>query len=150
MNNANPRNIMEQLLDQELPPTNEQYLAYRQRLSDGIRKVQKQEKIVRNATQCAWALFAAIMVGGFIVDFNRDAFSEMVRLYLMAATVISTGLAIALLAIYLINYRPSLRHAEQEAMLLSLQRQLHDLRGQIQQSGNRPPTERANGGSSGA
>ena len=130
---------MEQLLDQELPPTNEQYLAYRQRLSDGIRKVQKQEKIVRIATQCAWALFAAIMVGGFIVDFNRDAFSEMVRLYLIAGTVISTGLAIALLAIYLINYRPSLRHAEQEAMLLSLQRQQHELRLQLQQRTNRPP-----------
>ena len=41
MKHANQKNVMEQLLEQELPLTNEQYLAYRRRVSDGIRKVQE-------------------------------------------------------------------------------------------------------------
>jgi hypothetical protein len=138
MNNTNQNNLMEQLLEQELPLTNEQYLAYRRRVSDGIRKVQKQERIMRIVTKSAWAVTAIVLLSGAIVDFNRDAFSDMVRLWVIAATILCINAAVALLVIYLINYRPRLRNTEQEAMLLGLQRQLDELRHQLQQSPNRP------------
>jgi hypothetical protein len=144
MNNTNQNNVMEQLLEQELPLTNEQYLAYRRRVSDGIRKVQKQERIMRIVTKSAWAVTGIVLLSGAIVDFNRDALSEMVRLWLIAANIVCINAAVALLAIYLINYRPRLRNTEQEAMLLALQRQLHDLRNQLCQTANRPSSAQGN------
>ena len=139
MKHTNQKNVMEQLLEQELPLSNDQYQAYRRRVSDGIRKVQKQERIVRIVTKIAWALTGIVLLGGAIVDLNRDTIPEMVRLWSIAAIVVCMNGAIALLAIYLINYRPRLRNAEQEAMLLGLQRQMHELSNQLQQSTNRPP-----------
>ena len=58
MNKANQKNLMEQLLDQELSPTDEQYLAYRRKVSDSIRKVQREERIMRIVTKSAWAVTA--------------------------------------------------------------------------------------------
>jgi hypothetical protein len=144
MKNTNQNNLMEQLLEQELPLTNEQYLAYRRRVSDGIRKVHKQERFVRRVTQGAWAVTGIVLLCGGIVDFNRDAFPDMLRLWVISANIVCINTAVALLAIYLINYRPRLRNVEQEAMLLGLQRQLDELRHQLQQSPNRPPPAHGN------
>jgi hypothetical protein len=144
MKNTNQNNLMEQLLEQELPLTNEQYLAYRRRVSDGIRKVQREERIMRIVTKSAWAVTGVVFLVDAIVDFNRDAFSDMVRLNLIFPTAVCLACSVALLAIYLINYRPRLRNTEQEAILLGLQRQLDELRHQLQQSPNRPPPAHGN------
>jgi hypothetical protein len=139
MNNANQKNLMEQLLDQELPLTNEQYLAYRRRVTDGIRKVQREARTMRIVTKSAWAVTGVVFLIDAIIDFNRDAFPEMVRLSLIFPTTVCLACAAAFLAFYLINYRPRLRNVEQEAILLSLHRQLHELRSQLAQGADRPP-----------
>lgn len=140
MNNANQKNLMEQLVDQELPLTDEQYLAYRRRVSDGIRKVQREERIMRIVTKGAWAVTAVVLLIGGILDFNRDKVPDLVRLSFISATAVCLACSTALLAFYLINYRPRLRNAEHEVMLLSLQRQLHELRSQLPQGSNRSPS----------
>jgi hypothetical protein len=144
MNNTSQRNLMKQLLDQELPLTDEQYLAYRQRVSDGIRKVQREETIMRIVTKSAWALTAVVFLIVGILDFNLERVpgspGDLVRLSLIFPTLICLACSTALLAVYLINYRPRLKNAEHEAMLLSLQRQLHELRSQLPKDSNRAPT----------
>lgn len=143
MNKVNQKNVMEQLLDQELPLTNEQYLAYRQKVTDGIRKVRREEKIMRIVTKSAWALTAVVFLIVGILDFNLERVpgspQDLFRLSLIFPTLVCLACSTALLAFYLINYRPRLRNAEHEAMLLGLQRQLHELGNQSQDSTNRPP-----------
>jgi len=135
MNNANQRNLMEQLLDHELPLAHEQYLAYRQRVSDGIRKVQREERIMRIATKSAWAAAAVVLVVVGILDFIFERTpgvpADLARLSLISLTLVCLACSTAPLAFYLINYQPRLRNAEHEAMLLSLPRQLHELRSQM-------------------
>jgi hypothetical protein len=99
---------------------------------------------VRIVTKSAWAVTGIVLLSGAIVDFNRDAFSDLVRDWVIVANIVCINAAVALLVIYLINYRPRLRNTEQEAMLLGLQRQLHELRHQLQQSPNRPPPAHGN------
>ena len=140
MNNANQNNLMEQLLDQELSPTDEQYLAYRRKVSDSIRKVQREERIMRIVTKSAWAVTAVVLLIGGILDFNRDTVPDLVRLSFISAIAVCSACSTALLAFYLINYLPRLRNAEHESMLLNLQRQLHELRSQVPKGSNRPPT----------
>lgn len=144
MKNTNQKNLMEQLLDQELPLTNEQYLAYRRRVTDGIRKVQREARTMRIVTKSAWAVTGLVYLIDAIIDFNRDAFPDSVRLSLVFPTVACLACAVAFLAFYLINYRPRLRSVEQEAVLLDLQRQLHELRNQMAQGANRPPAAHGN------
>ena len=141
--NTSQKNWMEQLLDLELPLSDEQYLAYRRRVSDSIRKVQREEKIMRIVTKSAWAVTAVVFLIVGILDFNLEKTpgspGDLVRLSLILPTLVCLAGSTALLAFYLINYRPRLRNAEHEAMLLSLQRQLHELRSQLPQGSNRPP-----------
>jgi hypothetical protein len=139
MNKANQKNVMEQLLDQELPLAGEQYLAYRRRVSDGIRKVQREERIMRIVTKSAWGFAGLVFVGASIIDFNRDRISDLVRLSSISVVIVCLACATALLAFYLINYRPRLRNAEQQAILLSLQRQLQEIRNQLPRPRNNPP-----------
>ena len=138
MNNTNQQRLVEQLLAQDPPLTDEQYRDYRLKISHGIRTAHKQRRLVRMVTQVAWAMTALVLFAGFLVDFHRDAFPETVRLGVIAATIACLACAVALLAIYLINYRPRLRSEEQEAMLLGLQRQLHELRRQMPPSMPQP------------
>ena len=142
MNNTNQKNLMEQLLDQELPLTDEQYLAYRRRVSDSIRKVQREEKIMRIVTKSSWALTAVVFLIVGILDSNLERVpgspQDLFRLSLIFPTLVCLACSTALLAFYLINYRPRLRNAEHEAMLLSMQRQLHELRAHLPQDVNRP------------
>ena len=142
MNNANQKNVMEQLLDQELPLTGEQYLAYRRKVSDGIHKVQREERTMRNVTKIAWAVTGVVFLIDGILDFNLERIpgspGDLIRLSLIFPTLVCLACSTALLAFYLINYRPRLRNAEHEAMLLSLQRQLHELRKQLAQGSTRP------------
>jgi hypothetical protein len=138
MNKAKQKNLMEQLLDQELPLTDEQYLAYRRRVTDGIRKVQREEKTMRILTKSAWGVTGLVFVVASIIDFNRDSIPDLVRLSSISAVMVCLACATALLTFYLINYRPRLRNAEHQATLLSLQRQLHELRLQMPQDPDPP------------
>jgi hypothetical protein len=147
MNNANQKNLMEQLPDQELPLTHEQYLPYRRRVSDGIRKVQREERIMRIVTKSAWAVTAVVLLVGGILDFNRDKIPHIVRPSFIFPTVVCLTCSTTFLAFYSINYRPRLRNAEHEAILLSLQGQLHELRTQLPQGSNRPPPAQGKGAS---
>src|SRR5512141_1358336 len=144
MNNADQNNLMEQLLDQELPPTSEQYLAYRRRVGDGIRKLQREERIMRIVTKICWAVTGVVLLIDGILDFNLDKTPgspvDLVRLSLFFPTLVCLACSTAFLAFYLVNYRPRLRNAERDAMLLSLQRQLHELRSQLPQSSTRHPS----------
>ena len=143
MNNASQKSLMEQLLDQELPLTDEQYLAYRRRVSDGIRKVQREERVMRIVTKSAWGVTGVVLLIAGILDRPEripGSPEDLVRLSLICVTIVCLACSTALLAFYLINYRPRLRNAEHEAMLLSLQRQLHELRSQLPQALHRPPT----------
>ena len=138
MNKA--KKLMEQLLESESLPTEEQYLAYRQRVSEGIRRAQREEKIMRIMTKSSWAVTGVVFLIGGIIDFNRDRFPDLVRLNFIVATVLCFSCAVAFLAFYLINYRPRLRNAEHEAMLLGLQRQLRELQRQLPEHPRRPPS----------
>ena len=137
MNTAKQQSVMEHLLDVELPPTSEQYLAYRQRVSDGIRKVQREEKIMRIATKSAWAVTGLVFLVASIMDFNRATIPDLVRLSSISVAIVCLACATAFLAFYLINYRPRLTQAEQQAMLLALRRQLDELRNPLPQDSNR-------------
>ena len=138
MSTAKQHSVMEHLLDVELSPTSEQYLAYRQRVSDGIRKVQREEKIMRITTKSAWAVTGLVFLVASIMDFNRATVPNLVRLSAISVTVVCLACATALLVFYLLNYRPRLRNAEQQAMLLTLRRQLDELRHPLPQGANRP------------
>jgi threonine aldolase len=128
MNKSNDKNLMERLLEQELPATGAQYARYRRELSEKLRKIKREEKMMRLVSKIAWGVFGLMMIIGAVVDFNRDRVPEFTRLSLMAATMVTLACAVALLAIYLINYRPRVSRGEQEVMLLELQRQLSELR----------------------
>ncbi len=143
MNKANE--FIEQLLNTQGSPTEEQYLAYRQKVSEGIRKVQREEKTMRIMTLGAWAVTGVVFLIAGVIDFNRDRFPDLLRLNALVATVLCLACAGAFLAFYLINYRPRLRNAEHEAMLLGLQRQLHEVRNQVRDRANQPPAEQENG-----
>ena len=140
MNKADQKNWVEQLLDQELPLTNEQYLAYRRKVTERVGKVRREEWLVRVVTKSAWAVTGIAFLIGGIIDFNRDAIPDLVRLITISVAIVCLACATAFLVFYLINYRPRLRNAEQEAMLLALQRQLHEIRSQLPQGSNRPPS----------
>lgn len=129
MNTANT--LLEQLLEHEPTLTSEEYLKYRRRVEDAIRKAQRQERTVRLVTKIAWAVTGVILVLGCFADAYRDTFPDLWRLRLIVATMMCTACAVAFSVFYLINYRPRLRMAEQQAMLLGLERQLHELRMQI-------------------
>ena len=129
--NTKQKHLLEKFLDQELPATGEQYLAYRQKVKDGLGKVRHKERLMRIATQAAWAMTGLLLLLGGIVDFNRDRFPEQLRLWAIAVIAVSLACATALLAFYLLNYRPRLSKTEQDAVLVDLQQQLHELREQF-------------------
>jgi ABC-type Fe3+ transport system permease subunit len=85
-----------------------------------------------------------VFVIGGIIDFNRDVIPDLVRFSLIAVAIVCLACATAFLAFYLINYRPRLRKAEQDTMLLTLQREPHELRSQLPQSPNGSPAAEAN------
>ena len=60
---------------------------------------------VRVVNKIAWSIFGLLMLIGAVVDFNHDRFSELARLSLIAATILSLAVAVTVFAIYLINYR---------------------------------------------
>jgi SNF2-related domain len=132
------------VLDQELPLIDEQYLAYRRRVSERIHKVQREERTMRIVTKNAWATTAVVFLIVGILDFNLERIpgspGDLVRLSLIFPTLVCLACSTALLAFYLINYRPRLKNTEHEAMLLSLQRQLHELRSQLPQGSTQPLT----------
>lgn len=141
--NEKQRSFMEQLLEQEPALTNEQYLAYRAKISEGIRKAHNQERTMRIVTKSAWVVTGVVILTGMILDFNRDSFPEIVRLWLIAATMLCLACSTAFLVFYLVNYRPRLKDAEQHVLLLTLQRQLCELRAQLEQTSDRSvPTNR--------
>ena len=142
MKNTSQKKLMEHLLDQELPLSDERYLAYRRRVGDGIRKVQREEKIMRIVTKSAWAVTAVVFLIVGILDFNLERTpgspGDLARLSLISVAIVCLACSVALLAFYLINYRPRLKNAQHEAMLLDLQRQLHELRSQLSKRTDHP------------
>ena len=151
MNNASQKSLMEQLLDQELPLTDEQYLAYRRRVSDGIHKVQREERVMRIVTKSAWGVTGVVLLIAGILDRPEripGSPEDLVRLSLIFPTLVCLACSTALLAFYLINYRPRLRNAEHEAVLLSLQRQLHELRTRMPQDAKQMSRSQGKDGSS--
>ncbi len=141
MNRSNEKSWMEQLLEQELPASSEQYTRYRNQLSERLRRMKREVKTMRVLCTIAWSVFGLLMLLGAVVDFNRDLVSDFTRLSLMAATVMSLAGATALLVIYLLNYRSRVSRGVQEAILLDLQRQLSELRS-LQSSGKQAVNER--------
>jgi hypothetical protein len=128
MNQRDDKSVMERLLEQELPATGTQYARYRQELSEKLGKIKREEKLMRRVSQIAWGVFGLMLIAGAVVDVNRDLVPDFTRLCLIAATMVSFVIAVALLAFYLLNYRPRVGRGEQEAMLLELHRQLSELR----------------------
>ncbi len=100
---------------------------------------------MRIVTKSAWALTGVVFLIVGILDFNLEKVpgspGDLLRLSLILPMLICLACSTAFLAFYLINYRPRLRNAEHEAMLLSLQRQLHEVRGQLSQNPHRPVTD---------
>ncbi len=141
MNRGNEMSWTEQLLEQELPASSEQYTRYRNQLSERLRRMKREVKTMRVLCQIAWSVTALLLLLGAVVDFNRDLVSDFTRLSLIAATVISLAGATALLVIYLLNYRSRVSRGVQEVILLDLQRQLSELRS-LQSSGKQAVNER--------
>jgi hypothetical protein len=131
----------EQLLEQELPVTSEQYTRCRHQLSERLRRTKREEKTMRTLSKIAWSVTGLFMLMGAVVDFNRDRFTEFARLSLITATVLSLACATALLVIYLLNYRSRVGRGQQEVILLELHRQLSAIRG-LDSSGKQPASER--------
>jgi hypothetical protein len=83
-------------------PTDEQYLAYRRRVSDGIRKVQREERIIRIAMKSAWAVTGVVFLIDGTLDFNLERTpgspGDWVRLSLIFPTLVCLACSTALLA----------------------------------------------------
>jgi uncharacterized membrane protein YcjF (UPF0283 family) len=130
-NFKNQHQAWEELLNQDQVFTATQYAEYRQKLRVNLQRVAREATLVRRVTLVIWGVLGLLMVAGAVVDFNRDTFSEITRLSVIAAIIVVTSCAVTVLVLYLVRYRPRLWRFEQATALEQLRQELRQLQDRL-------------------
>lgn len=133
MNTEN--DFLETLLKQGPQLSLEQYAVYRRNLRERLARAEREERSMRRIVFIVGGLAGVLWFGwaGFFIN-DVQALPGIVFVLLVALSVLVPVFGGYAVLLYFLKYRPRVRDAQQQeerALLLDLQRQIDQLRGQF-------------------